>query len=42
MKARVPQPHAITKSLCRRAAICEKHGALSVCGQLKRPTDLYE
>jgi hypothetical protein len=42
MKASDAVPHAATKSLCDRPAICEKHGALSACGQLKRPTDLYE
>jgi hypothetical protein len=39
MKASDAVPHAATKSLCDRTAICEKHDALSVCGQLKRPTD---
>jgi hypothetical protein len=34
MKASHAAPHAATKSLCDRPAICEKHGALSVCGQL--------
>jgi hypothetical protein len=30
------------KSLCCRTAICQKHDALSVCGQLKTATDPYE
>ena len=42
MKASDAVPHAATKNLCDRPAICEKHGTLSVCGQLKRPTVLYE
>jgi hypothetical protein len=42
MKASHAVPDAATKSLCDRPAICEKHGALSVRSQLKRPTDLYE
>jgi hypothetical protein len=42
MKASDAAPHAATKSLCDRPSICEKHDALSVCGQFKWPTDLYE